>query len=136
MYNSQEIADRIKSTAKSKGLPLKTILSECGMGVNAVSQMAKGKDMLTKNMASIADYLNCSVDYLLGRTDIPLIVQKSLQEESPVVPFYPTGQTKELIDVYSALDAAQQNSVLTFAKFLAAGGALPSSEEEMLAEAK
>lgn len=30
--------------------------------------------MLSKNLARIADYLNCSVDYLLGRTDEPSTV--------------------------------------------------------------
>ncbi len=71
MYNSQEIAQRIKSTAKSKSINLKTMLSECGLGINAISQMAKGNDMLSKNLAKIASYLDCSVDYLLGRTDNP-----------------------------------------------------------------
>lgn len=71
MYNSQIIAQRIKSTAKSKGVNLKTMLSDCELGINAISQMAKGNDMLSKNLAKIADYLDCSVDYLLGRTDNP-----------------------------------------------------------------
>ena len=71
MYNSQEIAQRIKSTAKYKSINLKTMLSECGLGINAISQMAKGNDMLSKNLAKIASYLDCSVDYLLGRTDNP-----------------------------------------------------------------
>ncbi len=71
MYNSHEIASRIKLTAKSKGIVLKVMLSECGLGINTISQMAKGNDMLSKNLARIADYLDCSVDYLLGRTDNP-----------------------------------------------------------------
>ena len=71
MYNSQEIATRIKSTAKSKNISLKTMLSECNLGINTISQLSKGNDMLSKNLARIADYLDCSVDYLLGRTDNP-----------------------------------------------------------------
>lgn len=71
MYNSQEIATRIKSTAKSKNVSLKAMLSECNLGINTISQMSKGNDMLSKNLARIADYLDCSVDYLLGRTDNP-----------------------------------------------------------------
>lgn len=73
MYNSQKIAQRIKSTAKSKDINLKTMLSDCELGINAISQMAKGNDMLSKNLAKIADYLDCSIDYLLGRTDNPEI---------------------------------------------------------------
>lgn len=73
MYDSQEIATRIKSTAKSKKVSLKVMLSECNLGINTISQMSKGNDMLSKNLARIADYLDCSVDYLLGRTDNPKI---------------------------------------------------------------
>lgn len=71
MYNSQNIANRIKQRAKLKGISLKVMLSECSLGINTVSQMSKGNDMLSKNLARIADYLDCSVDYLLGRTDNP-----------------------------------------------------------------
>lgn len=39
MYNSQEIANRIKSTAKSNNISLKTMLSECGLDINTVSQI-------------------------------------------------------------------------------------------------
>jgi len=71
MYDSQEIATRIKSLAKLKGIVLKVMLPECGLSINTISQMSKGNDMLSKNLARIADYLDCSVDYLLGRTDKP-----------------------------------------------------------------
>lgn len=73
MYDSQKIAMRIKSMAKSQNISLKDMLSECSMGINTISQMSKGNDMLSKNLAKIADYLDCSVDYLLGRTDNPEI---------------------------------------------------------------
>lgn len=34
-----------------------------------ISKMTKGMDILTQNFAKIADHLDCSMDYLLGRTD-------------------------------------------------------------------
>ena len=71
MYESQDIANRIKTHAKSKGIRLKQMLSDCKLGIYTISQMSKGNDMLSKNLAKIADYLDCSVDYLLGRTDNP-----------------------------------------------------------------
>lgn len=71
MYNSQEIADRIKLRAKEQGISLGELLSACNLGVNTISKISKGKDILTLNFAKIADYLDCSVDYLLGRTDKP-----------------------------------------------------------------
>ena len=73
MYSSQDIAKRIKSRAKDQGKSLGEMLSSCELGINTISKMAKGTDILTQNFAKIADYLDCSVDYLLGRTDKPEI---------------------------------------------------------------
>ncbi|EOS22152.1 MAG: helix-turn-helix transcriptional regulator [Lachnospiraceae bacterium] len=73
MYNSQDISKRIKERAQQQGIALGQMLSSCELGINTISKMAKGTDILTQNFAKIADYLDCSVDYLLGRTDNPEI---------------------------------------------------------------
>nr|WP_295764133.1 hypothetical protein [uncultured Oscillibacter sp.] len=41
------------------------------MNINAISEFSKGKQLSCISLAKIADYLDCSVDYLLGRTDVP-----------------------------------------------------------------
>ena len=71
MYDSQDIANRIKLRAKQQGASLGELLSACNLGINTISKISKGTDILTLNFARIADYLDCSVDYLLGRTDKP-----------------------------------------------------------------
>ena len=43
------------------------------MNINAISEFGKGKQLSCISLARIADYLDCSVDYLLGRTDKPEI---------------------------------------------------------------
>ena len=68
MYDTQAIAARIKSCAKSQKIAMKTLLNDCDMNINAISEFSKGKQMSCINLARIADYLGCSVDYLLGRT--------------------------------------------------------------------
>lgn len=50
---------------------MKVMLDELNLGINIVSHLAKGQEMSYLNLAKIADYLDCSVDYLLGRTDKP-----------------------------------------------------------------
>ena len=47
------------------------MLISCGLGVNAIRQISDTKGMASFSLALIADYLGCSVDYLLGRTDNP-----------------------------------------------------------------
>ncbi len=71
MYNTQEMANRIKQQVKLHGYNMKNMLSELELGINIISHLAKGQVISSINLAKIADYLDCSVDYLLGRTDNP-----------------------------------------------------------------
>lgn len=71
MYNSTNIAERIKNLAKLKNIQLKTMLDDIDINKNALSNMYKGSMPKADNLAKIADYLDCSVDYLLGRTNTP-----------------------------------------------------------------
>ena len=74
MYNTIDTAERIKVVAKSRKLSVKVVLEECGLNKNVLSTMlSRGSMPKADNLARIADYLNCSVDYLLGRTDNPEI---------------------------------------------------------------
>ncbi len=73
MYSTQNIASRIKDRAKLKGINIKSLLANCSLNVNALSEFAKGKKLSCISLALIADTLDCSVDYLLGRTDVPEI---------------------------------------------------------------
>lgn len=89
MYNSSTIAERIKAVAKRKKISLKTLLADTGLGFNTMSNM-KTSMPKSDNLAKIADYLDCSVDYLLGRAAAP-------------ASFYGDGFTahdKALVDAY------------------------------------
>ena len=71
MKNTQVVAERIKIKSKQSGVTVKKLLEDCSLGVNTVTKMSAGNDILSQNLVKIADYLGCSVDYLLGRTDKP-----------------------------------------------------------------
>lgn len=72
MRNSQEVATTIKTLAKSKKITIGKMLSDCELSKNALSTMQSGGYLpRTETLAKIADYLDCSVDYLLGRVDTP-----------------------------------------------------------------
>lgn len=72
MYNSNNVAERIKELSAAKGIPVKRLLIDTGLGKNTMSNF-KTSMPKADNLAKIADYLDCSVDYLLGRTDNPKI---------------------------------------------------------------
>lgn len=71
MYNSNNVAQNIKFLTKSKNIPIGEMLVECELSKNAISSMLLGSMPKADNLAKIADYLGCSVDYLLGRSDNP-----------------------------------------------------------------
>lgn len=72
MRSSQELAIAIKTIAKSKNITIKQMLTDCALSINTLSSMQSGGYYpRLEAIARIADYLDCSVDYLLGRTDKP-----------------------------------------------------------------
>ncbi len=70
--NNTQSAAIIKSICKSKGITISLLLSECNIRKSLIYDMEK-RDWTPSAavIERIADYLGCSVDYLLGRTDNP-----------------------------------------------------------------
>ena len=72
MYNSQQTAERIKLLAKERNVSISKLLIDCSLNKNALYTMqSSGYYPRVEAILKIADYLDCSVDYLLGRTDVP-----------------------------------------------------------------
>lgn len=82
MYNAQILTQRIKDRAKQQNILIRDMLSACDLSINAISQITDKKGLSCFSLARIADYLDCSVDYLLGRTDIPE-VNRSPEPSAP-----------------------------------------------------
>lgn len=69
MYDANEIATKINYILKEKQLSQKDMLESCNLSKNAISSMlSRGSMLRADNLARIADYLDCSIDYLMGRT--------------------------------------------------------------------
>lgn len=57
---------------QSKGITPYKIAKETNISQGLMGQYKQGnKTPTAENLVKIADYLDCSVDYLLGRTDNP-----------------------------------------------------------------
>lgn len=65
------IAQNITATCKKQGVTVKSMTSACGLGVNCIANMTRGSAISAVSLARIADYLEVSVDYLLGRVSSP-----------------------------------------------------------------
>lgn len=74
MNNSQKIAETIEMLAESKEISVTKILLDLEMNQNMLFTM-KNKGCLprTENLTKFAEYFDVSIDYLLGRTDVPEI---------------------------------------------------------------
>ncbi len=83
MYFAQVTKERIKTLCKHRKVSMEDVLSSCSLGVNAIRQINDAKGMASFSLAKIADYLDCSVDFLLGRTDDPTFVPRKVVKEFP-----------------------------------------------------
>lgn len=124
MYNSQKIANRIKSRAKEKKISVSTVLATCELGKNTVSKIGQGTDILTLNFAKIADCLDCSVDYLLGRTDVPEVNHSPKQIHPPV--------SNRVLAYYGKIAAAGQS--VEFSSMISGTVECPLTDESRRAD--
>lgn len=129
MYNSYEIAERIKILTRQKNFTIKELLEQCELGKNTISKMSSGTDILTKNMVKIANFLDCSLDFLVGRSDETCntsnitgsknVVQQGNVNNSPVTisdilsaPL--SEQETELLNIFKSLPPKEKHKVMTF----------------------
>ena len=71
MYNHNVLRAKIRYQCDCKGITLKKMLSDLGYNVNILTQATGNKGISSSTLYAIADYLEVSVDFLLGRTDNP-----------------------------------------------------------------
>lgn len=95
MYNSNDIAIRIKEVAKAKHVVISEMLDRINLSKNTMSNF-KTSMPKADNLAKIADYLDCSIDYLMGRTDIMEFSHKPINKQMKnavrmtILPYYRT----------------------------------------------
>ena len=100
------------------------MLKELGIGKSTVYAMTDNKGIGCFALAKIADRLDCSVDYLLGRTDKPdmtITVNQTgeIIEASPINAINNAGQplsemTAELVKMFEAMDFSNKMKVMNF----------------------
>ena len=69
--------ERIKELANKQGLSINALEEKLGYSRNTLYSLKKQKAS-TERMQEIADYLNVSLDYLLGRTDNPNVASETV----------------------------------------------------------
>lgn len=71
---NEYISSTIKKLCEEKAITIKELLIKCKLSKSFIYDLEKkSASPSCKRVSCIADYLNCSVDYLLGRTDDPVL---------------------------------------------------------------
>lgn len=124
MYNSQEISSLIKSLAKQKKIPLGKLCSDCRISKNTFSTMQSGGYLpRIETICKIADYLNVSIDYLLGRTTEPNynslynfgngnMALNVTNNDNPISKF--DGTTIQVAEIFQELNLVNKAKVINF----------------------
>ena len=122
MYYSSDIAQKIKLLAKNKNVSVKQMLEDLNLGFNMLTNMKKSMPK-ADNIARIADYLDCSVDYLLGRTiaETKINSNNTISGNNNIIGSGNSVGEKlseheaALIDIFKKLDVIKQAQLLTYA---------------------
>lgn len=115
MQNSQFVAERIKNRIKTLGKSVKSALSDLQLGINTISELSKGKEMSYVRFSAIAEYLDCSVDYLLGRTDNPEIATIKIAGNNSL-----TEEEQEVLTLMNTMNEEGIKQIVKHARYIAA----------------
>lgn len=82
---NQQSSNIIKQRCKERNISITQLLSGCGLTKSFIYDLEQRKTCPSADkFERIADYLDCSVDYLLGRTDVPEVNHETKYETLPI----------------------------------------------------
>ncbi|MBR0485670.1 MAG: helix-turn-helix transcriptional regulator [Oscillospiraceae bacterium] len=70
-FNSEILINKIDLLCHQAGITKTNLFTDCGLNKNVISNLKNGSVPSVDKIAIIADYFNCSIDYLLGRSEMP-----------------------------------------------------------------
>lgn len=112
------LSTTIKALCKSQNITVKKLLEDCRVSRNFIYDLEKKGQMPSiDKLEAIADYLDCSVDYLLGRHS-PSETKKDDSTEAlpPDTPL--TLYQKQLIEFAESLTEEEVKKVLSYIRFV------------------
>lgn len=113
------LSTTIKALCKSQNITVKKLLEDCRVSRNFIYDLEKKGQMPSiDKLEAIADYLDCSVDYLLGRKPSPEIENNGAEALLPTDALTPSQQ--KLVDYASDLTNEELQETLDFIGYLKA----------------
>lgn len=124
-YNAQIVKERVKQLQKQKGIKNSDeMMEELEINVNAIRQMSDKKGIGCFALAKIADRLETTTDYLLGRIDKPDMTINVNQTGRTIVSSpinavnnaeKPSNEmTAELVKIFEAMSFSDKIKIMNF----------------------
>lgn len=105
----------LKELRTEKGLTRTVVAKECNVSTQCISALEMGKRNPTgSTLSALADFFQCSTDYLLGREDDFGNVVIQGETNAPLSP-----DEQELLNIYQSLSPAHRSQVLEYARYFA-----------------
>ncbi|MBO7714656.1 MAG: helix-turn-helix domain-containing protein [Methanobrevibacter sp.] len=125
-YDTALTSERIKARAKEIGITISQLNVKCDLSNNTIKNAGKGTEgMKARNLFAIAEILDCSVDFLLGRADKPNPEIKEVKDTNntggvhvfdftvPVMNPTANEQQQEIAEMLSEMTPRQKNQLMT-----------------------
>lgn len=118
-----QLATKIKRLCKHKNITVKSLLNACNLNNIFIYDIEKrGKIPSVEKIELIADYLDVSVDYLLGRTDDPqstYVTTSISKQELKDIAKKPQSkdlskEEAEIIGLYRLLNVRDRTKLMSF----------------------
>jgi len=102
----QIAVERIQHLAMLRGESIHQVLKSSGLNKSVLDNMKRGSMPSADKLATLADYFDCSVDYLLGRVDDPRLrvqdfpddhVRVAMEKDAPDLSAEEIMQLRELL---------------------------------------
>lgn len=115
-YEENVFAKRLRDAREELGLMQKEMASKLSMPITTYNGYETGKRSPSLDIVKhIADMLDISTDYLLGRTNIKINIS-NLREEELIEKLNPTNDMRELLEHFSKLDSEAKDRALKIVK--------------------
>ena len=122
MINSQLIAGKIKKICEKKSISVNKALSESGAGERLYHNMLSGSYPSIDKIIKLADYLDSSIDDLIGRTNNQRISTGNITNSNIISGNNNTFKGKEelsvqeqdLLNTYRSSDGKTQMKIMQF----------------------
>ncbi len=107
-YKADIVKERIKIALALRGMSKKELNEKVGINKNTIDLMTDTKGIASFTLAKIADCLNVSTDYLLGRDSTP--IAKNNEELYNLILRLPEQDIDEMIHFAEILLARQRQA--------------------------